>query len=217
MLGIWFQLKLTLSDLSLCIAKVHLLLHSYLFFSKLRQTGGTVSVPAPTLRCRGLCAQHHFPCPYLLSPYTKNLTPTANLTPKKSQELWGRVWVSLSLPLSISFCLSSWINNSELKRKLLLHKWKEPKFFARACLVHTAPRIYIICVEGGFFYINSDRLAGECQAARWGRGTRGLVRILVHNFPKETEVFSSSRMLLFKKMLNRIQQTRPASKTLGFV
>lgn len=100
-----------------------------------------------------------------------------------------------------------------------MHKWKEPKILARAHLMQTVAMFYLIYVEGDFFFINFDHLAGECQIARWGGGNTALLRILVHNVPKEIELrsFWRSLMLPLNKMLNRIQQTRPASKPAGCV
>ena len=117
MLGIWFQLKLTLSDLSLRIARVHLLLPSYLPCSKRRGTGGSRIDARSHLEVWVSGCQTSLPLPCLLSPHREKIvfmltSPQINL-PNEGQSPFLS---TPPQPLLLCVCVSLWINNSELKR-----------------------------------------------------------------------------------------------------
>lgn len=160
MLGIWFQLKLTLSDLSLSTAKAHLLLPSWALLFKTKVDRRSCQRLCPPWDA-GLCAPgtvFHVSMPRpaeLPQQRKKKMAFTLTSLPNTPQGLWAE---SESISVFLRPCLSPFsslhldlrINNPECKGKLLLHRWKEPRFLARACLTQTASMMYLIRVEGSF-------------------------------------------------------------------
>lgn len=133
-----------------------------LLSSSLQNEGGQeeLSTPVPTLRRRALCAWHCIPCFHAQAcwaPTAKKKKMAFMLTslPNTPQGLWAE---SESISVFLRPCLSPFsslhldlrINNPESKGKLLLHRWKEPRFLARACLTQTASMMYLIRAEGSF-------------------------------------------------------------------
>lgn len=184
--GIWFQLKLTLSDLSLCTARVHLLMPSYLLSSNCSQQER--SIQCRHLEEPAVCVHH------IISHSPVGQAPTAlgnglsvNLSSHQSwhgERTVGTVWVSpLSLfpffpspfsllpqPLSLSH-LAPPIYFLVYERTIINLKWKCSQtngalLLAWACLHANSlsDRLHFCLTMA--FRKSALSIAGVCQPAR---------------------------------------------------
>lgn len=111
MLGIWFQLNLTLSDLSLRTARVHLLMPSYRLYSKRSQQKGPLQCSLPPWGDRVHVYHITSHSPVGCAPPALGNGLSVNLSSRDSQHS-ERIVNRYSLSFSLSFPLSPYASFS---------------------------------------------------------------------------------------------------------